>query len=137
MRKNRLSGLVLAVALAAAPITASASAAIIAATSAATMAAMNSSTSSTGPAPMAQGVSAEPIEWASVGWLYCSTRFAEPNGCREKIEHTFSVEAGEVEPWVEWMKRHKGPRARFMGLTVEPNGTARLFYGVPVEESGE
>lgn len=113
---------------------ASTAAAAIAAGAAASAAAGASSSSSSSPAQLPQGVSSAPIEWARVGWLLCPSRFAEPSGCRETIDRGWrNDEAGDIEPWVEWMKRHQGNNARYMGMTKTGHGSVSLFYGVPAE----
>jgi hypothetical protein len=117
-----------------APASASAAAAAIAAGAAASAAAGASTSSGSSPEQLPQGVSSTPIEWERVGWLYCPSRFAEPSGCRETIDRGWrNDEAGDVEPWVEWMKRHQGANARYMGMTKGSRGSVSLFYGVPAE----
>ncbi|MEO1872378.1 MAG: hypothetical protein ABGX76_04315 [Cobetia sp.] len=115
------------------PGQAAASAAVIAAAaggaaSAAAGAAASRNSSSAQQLP--QGISGAPIEWDEVGWLTCPRRLTEPQGCGD--DTNWKGETLDVEPWIVWMKRHKGERARFMGMTVIEGG-ARLFYGVPVE----
>lgn len=133
--KLRKSVVVLSVALAMAPLQASAAAAVIAAT-AATGAAASAASSSNNAQQLPQGISGPPIEWAEVGWLRCPSHYAKPDGCRETIERDWRPDVpGEVEPWIDWMKRHKGADARFMGMTVV-EGDVRLFYGVPASSKG-
>lgn len=121
--------------LALVPAQASASAAAAAiAAGAATSAAVGASTSSSRRAQqLPQGVSSLPIEWAEVGWIRCPSRYVEPSGCRETIERSWTPNvAGDVEPWIHWLKRHKGERAQFMGMTLI-EGSVQLYYGVPAE----
>ncbi|MCK2185720.1 hypothetical protein [Halomonas getboli] len=117
------------------PSQASAAAAAVAAAAAtAATAGAASSSNSSRAQQMPQGVAGAPIEWAEVGWLRCPSRYAEPSGCRETVERDWRPDApGDVEPWVEWMKRHKGEDARFMGMTIIEHDV-RLFYGVPAED---
>lgn len=111
------------------PAQAQASTAAIAGAAASTAA--MASASSSKQQQMPQGISGAPIEWAEVGWLMCSVRYSAPAGCRKTVERDWRPDTvGEVGPWIEWMKRHKGPDARFMGMTVV-KGDVRLFYGVP------
>lgn len=113
---------------------ASAAAAAIAAGAAASAAAGASTSSGSSPTQLPQGVSSAPIEWAEVGWIRCPARYVEPSGCRETIERSWRNDvAGDVEPWIHWLKRHKGGRAQFMGMT-ELKGSVQLYYGVPAEE---
>ena len=70
--------------------------------------------------------------------MYCPNRFAEPSGCRETIDRGWlNSEAGDIEPWIQWMKRHKGENARFMGMTTSHEGNVKLFYGVPAANGEE
>lgn len=131
MMNRNLPALLLALAI---PACTNAQAAVPASgvVAATTAAAATISQSSTPQAP--QGVSASGTRWESVGWLYCPKQAAAPSGCLKRIKRDGwrLDEWGEAEPWMQWLARHKGENARFLGMVVV-KGDVKLFYGIPAE----
>lgn len=70
--------------------------------------------------------------FARVGYLKCPTPHGQ--GCKRMIEQEWGPDRyGDPEPWIEWMHRHAGPDAVFIGLQyIQQQHTDRavLYYGV-------
>lgn len=74
-------------------------------------------------------------DWAAVGWLYCPAQATEATGCKKRTDNGgwgARDYNSRPEPWIDWMKRHKGDKARLLGLmpTGKRGDAIKLFYGV-------
>lgn len=106
-------------------VSVSTTAAVVAAMAASSAAAGNQQNSSSQPEPVTSS-----RRWSRVGYLICPSGLSKPRGCEiEDKSGWVSRPTGNIEPWIDWMKRHAGSSAQFMGM-VRVQGEVTLYYGI-------